>query len=125
MCGLDPTTRRERPIIQHKLYVYIKVGSILEGTPRTRTQSLELHPESVQRYRRRRRRHRDRILFYYTGELMPRSYYTYVRVCVCVYIYISHMYGVRPVGYLFRIANNRYEFFLKKKVMYFTYYNSV
>lgn len=81
MCGVDPTTRRERPIIQHKLYVYRKVGSILEGTPRT--QSLELHPESVQRYRRRR--HRDRILFYYTGELMLRSYYTYVYV---IYIYI-------------------------------------
>lgn len=84
MCGLDPTTRRERPIIQHKLYVYRKVGSILEGTPRTRTQSLELHPESVQRYRRRR--YRDRILFYYTGELMLRSYYTYV------YTYIYKLY---------------------------------
>jgi len=76
-------TPRERPIIQHKLYVYRKVGSILEGTPRTRTQSLELLPESVQRYRRRRR---DRILFYYTGELMLRSYYTYV------YVYVYKLY---------------------------------
>jgi hypothetical protein len=93
MCGLDPTTRRERPIIQHKLYVYntyIKVGSIfsrghLSSPARlyTHTQSLVLHPESVQRYRRRR--HRDRILFYYTGELMPRSYYTYI------YMYIIHV----------------------------------
>lgn len=66
------------------------MASILEGTtplPRrdvAHTQSLELHPESVQRYRRR-----DRILFYYTGELVLRSYYTYTYT---MYICYTRLY---------------------------------